>query len=190
MLVYLPAEEESATEASTGTDPYQSGSHISATLKFSYSNAITLEGKKRYTPTQRRMIASHYHCPTIPIFEENYLHLGNGLASSGYSKFVSHADSIPDEDVVHPPKITTNLPPLGDYVTNSDKAIAAVLNGDDARYMTVTKTSTDNKSSASTQPTQSRKLNPNFNFWRNSNVDNNVVMKGLTEEIPDRSVAG
>ena len=84
------------------------------------------------------MIASHYHFSTIPIFEDNYLQLGNGLARSEYRKFVSHADSIPDEDAFHPPKIPTNLPPLGDDVTNYDEAIAAVLNEDDARNPTVT----------------------------------------------------
>ena len=112
------------------------------------------------------------------------------MARSGYRKFVSHADSIPDEDVFHPLKIPTNIPPLGDNVTNSDKAISAVLNEDDARYQTVTQASTANQSSASTQPTKSRQLNPNFDSLRNLNVDDNAVMKGWPEEIPDRSVAG
>ena len=47
-------------------------------------------------------------------------------------------DSIPDEDAVHPPKIPTNILPLGDDVTNYDEAIAAVTNEDDARYPKVT----------------------------------------------------
>ena len=136
------------------------------------------------------MIASHYHCPTIPIFEDNYLQLGNGLASSEYRKNFSHADSIPDEDALHPPKIPTNLPPLGDDVINSDEEIAAVLNKDYARDPTVTHAATANQSSNSTQPTKSRQLNPNFDYLRNLNVDDDVVMKGWPEEIPDRSVVG
>ena len=136
------------------------------------------------------MIASHYHCPKIPIFEYNYLQLGNGLARYGYSKFVSHDDSILDEDAVRPPRIPTSIPPLGDDVTNYDEFIAAVLNEDDARDPTVTQAENANQYSAYTQPTKSRKLNPNCDSFRNLNVDEDVVMKGWPEEIPDRSVAG
>ena len=118
------------------------------------------------------------------------MQLGNGLTTSEYIEFVSHADSIPDEDAFHPPKIPTNLLLLGDDVTNSDKAIAAVLNEDDARYLTVTKAETSNQSSAFNQPTKSRQLNPNCDSLRNLNVDDDAVMKGWTEEIPGRSVAG
>ena len=75
-------------------------------------------------------------------------------------------------------------------MTNSDKAIDAVLNEDDARDPTVTQTETDNQSSASTKPTKSRQLNHNCDSLRNLNVDNDVVMKGCPEEIPDRSVDG
>ena len=84
------------------------------------------------------MISPHYHCPTITIFEDNYLQLGNGLASSEYSEVVSHEDSIPDEDAVHPPRIPTNLSPLGDDVTNSDEVITAVINEYNSRDLTVT----------------------------------------------------
>ena len=102
--VDLPAKEEAATEAAIGTAPNQVELHITATFKIPYPNAIILEGWERYTLTQQIIIASHYHCPTITIFEDNYLQLVNGLASSEYSKFVSHADSIPDGDAVHPTK--------------------------------------------------------------------------------------
>ena len=98
------------------------------------------------------MIASHYHWPTVLIYEDNYLQLVNGLASSEYRKFVSHTNSILDEDEVHPPKIPTNLPPLGDDVTNSNDTVADVLNEYDARYTTVKHVTTDNQYSASTQP--------------------------------------
>ena len=75
-------------------------------------------------------------------------------------------------------------------MTNYDKAIAAVLNEEDARDTTVAQAATANQSSASTQPTNSRQLKPNFDYLRNLNVDNNVVMKGWPEEIIDISVAG
>ena len=117
------------------------------------------------------------------------MQLGNWLASSEYRKFVSNTDLIPDEDAVHPPKIPTNIPPLGDGVTNSDKAIATVLDEDDARYPTVTQASTANQSSASTQTTKYRQTNPNCDSLRNLNVDDDVVMKGCMGEIPDISVA-
>ena len=181
MPLYLPAEEESSTEAATGTAPDQSELHITATFKNPYPNSVTLEGWDQYTPTQRRMIASHYHCPKIPIFEDKYLQLGNRLARSENRKFVSHANSIPDEDAVHPPNIPTNIPPLGDDVTNSDEAIAAVLGEDDARDPTVKQAATANQSSASTQPTKSRKFNPNCDSLRNWNVDDDVVMKVCPE---------
>ena len=118
------------------------------------------------------------------------MQLGNGLARSEYSEFFSHSDSILDEDKVHPPKIPTNLPPLGDGVRNSDEAIDAVLNEDGARYPTVTQSETANQSSASTQPNKSRRLKPNCDSLGNLNFDKCVVMKGWTEEITYRSVAG
>ena len=86
--------------------------------------------------------------------------------------------------------ITTNIPQLGDVVTNSEEAISDVLNEDDAWDPTATQAPTANQSSASTHPTKARKLNPNCDYLRNLNVDDDVVMKGWTEEIPDKSVAG
>ena len=75
-------------------------------------------------------------------------------------------------------------------MTNYDDSIAAVLNGDDARDPTVTQSATAYQSSASTQITKSRQMNPNCDSLGNLNVDDDVVMKGWPEEIPDRSVAG
>ena len=75
-------------------------------------------------------------------------------------------------------------------MTNSHEAIAAVLNEDGDRDTTVTQAETANQASASTQPTNLRQLNPSCNYLRNLNVDNDVVMKGWPEEIPDRSVSG
>ena len=118
------------------------------------------------------------------------MQLGNGLARSEYSEFVSHANLIPDGDAVHPQKIPTNFPPLGDDVTNSDEAIADVINEDDTRDTTVTQAETANQSSASTQTNKSRKLKPNCDSLRNLNVDDDVVMKGCPEEITYISVAG
>ena len=96
------------------------------------------------------------------------------MAISEYSEFFSHANSIPDEDAVHPTKIPTNISPLGDDVTNSDEAIAAVFNKYDTRDLIVTQAETANQSSASTQPTKSRQLNPNCYSLRNLNVDDDV----------------
>ena len=87
-------------------------------------------------------------------------------------------------------KVPTNIPPLGDDGKNSDEAITAVLNEYDDRDTTVTQAATANQPSAPTQPTKSRQLNPTCDSLRNLNVDDNVVMKGCLEEIPDRSVAG
>ena len=84
----------------------------------------------------------------------------------------------------------TNIPPLGDDVTNSDKAIADVLNEYCARDPKVTQVATANQSSASTHPTKSRQLNPNCDSLRDLNVSGDVVIKGWPGEIPDRSVAG
>ena len=117
------------------------------------------------------------------------MQLGNRLASSDYSEFVSHADSIPDEDAVHPPKFPTNCP-LGDDVTNSDEAIYSVLNEDNTIDPKITQALTANKSSAFNQPTKLRQLNPNCDSLRNLNVDNDVVMTGWPEEILYISVAG
>ena len=75
-------------------------------------------------------------------------------------------------------------------MTNSDESIAAVLNEDYVRDPKVTQAETANQSSASTQPTKSRQLDPNCDYLRNLNVDDDVVMKGWPEEIPDISVAG
>ena len=122
--------------------------------------------------TQRIMIAPHYHCPTITIFEDNYLQLVNGLASSEYRNIFSQADSILDEDAVHPPKIPTNIPPLCDDVTNSDEAIASVLNEDYARNTLLIHAATSNQSSASNNITKSSQLNPNCDYLRNLNVIN------------------
>ena len=102
------------------------------------------------------------------------MHLVNGLAISDYREFISHADSIPDEDAVHPPKNPTNLSPLGDDVTNSVEAVAAVFKKYYARDLIVKQAETANQSSASTQPTKSRQLNPNFYSLRNLNVDDDV----------------
>ena len=118
------------------------------------------------------------------------MQLRNALARSEYREFVSHANSIPDEDAVHSQKNPTNIPPLGDYVTNSDEAIAAVLNKDDAIDKTLTHSETANQYSASTQTTKSIKFNPNYDSVRDLNVDNDVVMKVYPEEITDISVAG
>ena len=73
---------------------------------------------------------------------------------------------------------------------NSYEEIAAVLNKDYARDPTVTHAATAYKSSASTQITKSRQMNPNCDSLGNLNVGDNVVMKEWPEEIPDRSVAG
>ena len=73
------------------------------------------------------MIASHYHCPTIPIFEENYLQLGNGLATSEYSDFVAVANSITDVDRVSHPILPPLPPLLGGDATISDEDISEVL---------------------------------------------------------------
>ena len=75
-------------------------------------------------------------------------------------------------------------------MTNYNEAISDVLNKDDARDKKVTQAATDNQSIAYTQPTKSRQLDPNCDSLRNLNVDDDVVMKGWPEEIPDRSVAG
>ena len=75
-------------------------------------------------------------------------------------------------------------------MTNSDEAIAAAINEDYGRYPTVTQAETANQSSASNQPTKSKQLKPNCNSLDNLNVDNDVVMKGWPEEIPDGGVAG
>ena len=74
-------------------------------------------------------------------------------------------------------------------MTNYDEAVASILNEYDARYPTVTQEATANQSSYSTQPTKSRQLNPNCDSWRNLNVDDDVIMNGWPEEIPDRNVA-
>ena len=75
-------------------------------------------------------------------------------------------------------------------MTNSDEAIAAVLNKDDAIDKTLTHSETANQYSASTQTTKSIKFNPNYDSVRDLNVDNDVVMKVYPEEITDISVAG
>ena len=75
-------------------------------------------------------------------------------------------------------------------MTNSDESIAVVLNEDYVRDPKVTQAETANQYSASTQPTKLRQLNPNCDSLRNLNVDDDVVMKGWPEEIPDRSVDG
>ena len=75
-------------------------------------------------------------------------------------------------------------------MTNSEEDISDVLNEDDAIYLTLTQEATANQYSAFTQPTKSRQLNPTCDSLRNLNVDDNIVMKGCLEEIPDRSVAG
>ena len=99
----------------------------SVPINIPYPNVITLEGWEQYTSAKRKMIASHYHCPTIPIFEDNYLQLGNGLATSEYSDFVSVSNSIPDVDRVSHPILPPLPPPLGDDATISDEAISEVL---------------------------------------------------------------
>ena len=75
-------------------------------------------------------------------------------------------------------------------MTNFDNSIAAVLNRNDARDPKVTQSATAYQSSAFTQINKSRQMNPNCDSLGNLYVDNNVVMKGWPEEIPDRSVAG
>ena len=74
-------------------------------------------------------------------------------------------------------------------MTNYDKSIAAFLNEDDARDPTVTQAETAYQSSASTQISKFRQMNPNCDSLGNLNVDDDVVIKGWPEEIPDISVA-
>ena len=75
-------------------------------------------------------------------------------------------------------------------MTNSDKAIPDILKEDDERDLTVTQAATANQSIASTQPTKLRQLNPNCDYLRNINVDDDVAMEGWPEEIPYISVSG
>ena len=55
----------------------------------------TTNGWELISSSEKKRIAFHYGCGTISNFEDNYLQLGNELAASEYSQFVSEAEAIP-----------------------------------------------------------------------------------------------